>query len=102
MPSMGMKQDRNYSFSKRHNHRFSHARRFRPGAEDGPRPVCLAMSLGQMLDDFWLINFSAEYRLSASVSLTGRVENLLDEKYEEVFSFVAPGLSAFGGITARF
>jgi len=56
----------------------------------------------EMLDDFWLINFSAEYRLSASVSLTGRVENLLDEKYEEVFSFVAPGLSAFGGITARF
>jgi len=56
----------------------------------------------ETLDDFWLVNFSAQVKLSPTVSLTGRVENLLDEEYEEVFSFRPPGISAFGGVTARF
>jgi vitamin B12 transporter len=54
------------------------------------------------LDDYWLVNLNAEVRLSPMISLTGRVENLLDEEYEEVFSFVAPGRSAFAGLRARF
>ena len=31
-----------------------------------------------------------------------RVDNLLDERYEQVFSFVSPGRSAVVGIEARF
>ena len=54
------------------------------------------------LKEYVLVNLSAEYRLSDRVSLFGRVENLIDEHYEEVFSFVAPGRAAYGGVKARF
>lgn len=56
----------------------------------------------EVLNDYVLINLSAEYRLSSNFSLTGRIENLLDQDYEEVFSFATPGISAYGGIRARF
>ena len=54
------------------------------------------------LDEYWLVNLNAEVRLSPAVTLTGRIENLLDQEYEEVFSFVAPGRSAVAGLRARF
>ena len=42
------------------------------------------------------------YKLIASERRTlevfGRVENLFDEDYEEVYGFEAPGFAAFGGI----
>jgi vitamin B12 transporter len=54
------------------------------------------------LQEFVLINFNAEYKLSERFSVFGRVENLLDENYEEIFSFVTPGRAAYGGVRARF
>ncbi|WP_420141686.1 TonB-dependent receptor plug domain-containing protein [Sphingomonas sp.] len=54
------------------------------------------------LDDFVLVNLNAEYRLTEALTLFGRVENLLDEDYEEVFSYRTPGRGAFAGIRARF
>jgi vitamin B12 transporter len=37
-----------------------------------------------------------------SLRLQGKIENLLDEDYEEAFGFSAPGISVRGGITANF
>jgi vitamin B12 transporter len=54
------------------------------------------------LQDFVLVNFNARARLSQGVNLFGRIENLLDERYEQVFSFVSPGRTALIGIEARF
>lgn len=54
------------------------------------------------LDDFTLVNFNARVKLVEGVSAFGRVENLLDETYEQVFSFVSPGRTALIGIEARF
>lgn len=54
------------------------------------------------LQEFVLLNLNAEYKLSDRFSVFGRVENLLDERYEEIFSFVAPGRAAYGGVRARF
>jgi len=54
------------------------------------------------LQEYVLINLSAEYRITPAVSLFGRVENLLDEEYEEVFSSATPGRGAFGGVSVRF
>lgn len=51
------------------------------------------------LDDYTLVNFNARIRLSGKVELFARVENLLDERYEPVFSFVAQGRSAIAGIS---
>jgi vitamin B12 transporter len=41
-------------------------------------------------------------KLAEGINAFGRVENLLDEQYEQVFSFISPGRSAVIGIEARF
>jgi vitamin B12 transporter len=53
------------------------------------------------LDDYLLVNWNADYRLSDRLELFGRVENILNEHYEQVFSFVSPGRSAYAGIRWR-
>lgn len=54
------------------------------------------------LDGYTLVSLNGDLALSDRVALFGRVENLLDESYEEVFSFVAPGRTAALGLRARF
>jgi vitamin B12 transporter len=56
----------------------------------------------ERLNSYTLVNFNAEVRLTERLRLFGRVENLLDETYEQVFSFVSPGRSAAIGIRADF
>ncbi len=53
------------------------------------------------LDDYVLVNLNADFRLTDSVSLFGRVENLFDQDYEDVFSFTNPGIAAFAGLRAK-
>jgi vitamin B12 transporter len=54
------------------------------------------------LDDYTLVNFNARVKLTDQLSAFARVENLLGEEYEQVFSFVSPGRSAVVGVEARF
>lgn len=54
------------------------------------------------LGDYVLVNLNADVRLTGGLSLFGRVENLLDEHYEDVFSFTNPGTTAYAGVRARF
>ncbi|WP_298464691.1 TonB-dependent receptor [uncultured Erythrobacter sp.] len=54
------------------------------------------------LDDYVLVNFNARVKLTEGINAFGRVENLLDEEYEPVLTFVAPGRTALIGIEARF
>lgn len=54
------------------------------------------------LDDYTLVNFNARVKLTDSLSAFARVDNLLGETYEQVFSFVSPGRSAAVGVEARF
>jgi len=54
------------------------------------------------LDDYLLVNIGGTYRINDSISLYGRVENLLDETYENLFGFATPGLGAYGGFRANF
>ena len=54
------------------------------------------------LDDYTLVNLNARVKLTDSLSAFARVENLLGEEYEQVFSFVSPGRSAAVGVEARF
>jgi len=52
------------------------------------------------LSSYTLVNLGADYRFTENVQVYGRVENLLDERYEEVFSYRSAGRGAFAG--ARF
>jgi vitamin B12 transporter len=54
------------------------------------------------LSGFVLINVAASYKIREGVEIFGRIDNLLNQKYQEVFSFGTSGIGAFAGIRVRF
>jgi vitamin B12 transporter len=50
------------------------------------------------LDPYWIVNAAASYQLQPGVELFARVENLLDQKYQETFGFDAAPIAAFAGV----
>lgn len=54
------------------------------------------------LEDYTTVRLSAEYRVTDWLKITGRIENLFDEKYSEVLGFPALGRTFYGGIALRF
>ena len=54
------------------------------------------------LDNYLVVNIGADYQLSENVNIYGRIENLFDENYEEVYTYQAPGIGAFIGVKATF
>lgn len=54
------------------------------------------------LPGYAVIDLRAEYDLSDSLLLQGRIENLLDKDYEEVATYNMPGFGAFATLTYSF
>jgi vitamin B12 transporter len=54
------------------------------------------------LEDYTLVNLNARVKVTEGINAFARVENILDARYEQVFSFVSPGRSAAVGVEARF
>lgn len=54
------------------------------------------------LAPYSIVNLSGSYNITKTLSLFARVENLLDEDYEEAGGYGTPGLSIFGGIRTSF
>jgi len=50
------------------------------------------------LDDYLLVNVAGSYELDDNFEVFGRVENLLDQDYEEVFGYSTAPISAYGGL----
>ena len=50
------------------------------------------------LNDYWLLRLAGSYKVTPGVEIYGRVENLLDEKYQEVFGFQTAGVAAYAGM----
>lgn len=50
------------------------------------------------LDDYTLVNIGGSFQVTDTTRLYGRVENLFDEVYEEVFGFNTQGITAFFGV----
>jgi vitamin B12 transporter len=55
-----------------------------------------------VLDEYWLVNAAVSYKLQPGVEVFGRVENLFDRRYQEVFGFQAPPIMAFAGLKFTF
>jgi vitamin B12 transporter len=55
-----------------------------------------------MLDSYLLATLAAEYDVRKNVTLFGRVENLFDEEYEQVFGYGTPGRAGYGGVKMSF
>lgn len=54
------------------------------------------------IEDYAVVNLAAEYEVNPQWSIFGRIENLGDEQYAEVFGFPALGRAAYGGFKVRF
>ena len=54
------------------------------------------------LDAYTLVGLTASYRLTRAVTVTARVENLLDENYENVYGFATPGRGGYLGVRMGF
>jgi len=54
-----------------------------------------------LIADWIRIDLRSAYQLTDEVELFGRVENLFDEQYQDIFGFGTPGLSGFVGIRVR-
>ncbi len=51
-----------------------------------------------ILPDYTIVNLDASYRLSDIIKIYGRVDNLFNKYYEEVYGYATPGLSGYLGI----
>src|SRR5213596_4043751 len=54
------------------------------------------------IEDYSFVNFAAEYEINAHLSVFGRIDNLTNEHYAEVFGFPALGRALYGGVKLRF
>ena len=62
-----------------------------------------AVGIGELpLDDYEVVNLSARYELHDQLAVSARVENLLDEEYQEVLGFNSAERSAYLGFELSF
>jgi vitamin B12 transporter len=55
-----------------------------------------------LLDSYWVVTAAVSYKLEPGVEVFGRVENLFDARYQEVFGFQSAPIAAFAGIKLTF
>jgi vitamin B12 transporter len=55
-----------------------------------------------VVNAYWVVNAAASYKLQPGVELFGRVENLLDARYQEVLGYQAAPITAFAGVKLTF
>ncbi len=54
------------------------------------------------IEDYAFVNLAAEYAINRHVTVFGRITNLTDENYAEVFGFPALGRGVYGGVRVEF
>jgi vitamin B12 transporter len=54
------------------------------------------------IEDYSFANFAAEYEVNRHLTIYGRVNNLTNEHYAEVFGFPALGRAVYGGVRLSF
>lgn len=55
-----------------------------------------------VLDDYTLLNLNATFQASRQLDVYARLENVLDEDYEEIYGYRAPGFGGYLGVRYRF
>lgn len=56
----------------------------------------------EKLEAYTLVNLAASYQVCKNVKVYGRIENLLDEEYEEAAGYGTADLSAYAGVKLSF
>jgi vitamin B12 transporter len=65
----------------------------------GERPDLFA-GVRRSLPGYSLLDLNCSYKISSTVKLLARIDNVFDEKYEPAWGYNSPGAAAFVGITA--
>lgn len=50
------------------------------------------------LKDYWIVSATASYKLTPALEVYGRAENVLDQRYQEIYGFQTPGFAVYGGV----
>ncbi|HRJ64133.1 TonB-dependent receptor plug domain-containing protein [Brevundimonas sp. UBA2416] len=58
--------------------------------------------VGGVREPFVTAGLNASYALTETATLTARIENLTDERYQQVFGYGEPGRSGYAGIRLRY
>jgi vitamin B12 transporter len=53
-------------------------------------------------DDYAIVRLFTDYQISEEIKLFGRIENLMDEGYEEVDGYPALGRAVYAGLGFSF
>jgi vitamin B12 transporter len=53
------------------------------------------------LPGYALVNVAASFKFNEHVEVYGRIENVLNTRYQQVFSYGNPGLGAFAGLRVK-
>jgi vitamin B12 transporter len=64
----------------------------------GARNNDLANTPAQKMGSFGVVNVSASYSVTKNVQIYGRIDNILNQKYEEILYFGTPIRSVYGGV----
>ena len=54
------------------------------------------------LPGYWLMTVAASYKLQPNLEIYGRIENALDQKYQEVYGYNTAGIAAYAGVKITF
>ena len=54
------------------------------------------------LPSYNFVNLSSGYDLTPNLRLTGRVVNLFDQEYADVWGYASQGRTAYAGLTAKW
>lgn len=54
------------------------------------------------LHDYVLVNAAVSYKVQPNVELFARVENLLNQDYQEISGYNTPGIAAYAGVRLKF
>lgn len=54
------------------------------------------------MDDYYLLSFAASYKITNNFQVFGRVENAINEDYQEVAGYRMPGRAFYGGVKGTF
>ncbi|HBT35279.1 MAG TPA: TonB-dependent receptor, partial [Hyphomonas sp.] len=57
---------------------------------------------GSELDSWTRVDLTGSYDLNDTVEIYGRIENLLDEEYQQILGYGTPGLSGSVGVRLRY
>jgi vitamin B12 transporter len=64
----------------------------------GPTPLDPWTNEIVSLDAIWRLSAAVSYKIRPDLEVFGRVENILDDRGQEVFGFAQPGIAAYAGL----